>query len=176
MRHMGLAEATAPFEAVRREPHPAEIVKRFNWLETGRHVWLEALERTPGEWDPTAEIQIKGRWPKEPFEQRQRLWEYVKTQCAFLEGSIKGNRVKITAEGIGRLRVWFDPELVDYGRPVSVSINRKSRGRLRLERSPETLLREVHRTGDTARLYWACLLYTSPSPRDGLLSRMPSSA
>ena len=24
--------------------------------------------------------------------------------------------------------------------------------------------------------YHACLLYTSPSPRDGLLSRMPSSA
>ena len=28
--------------------------------------------------------------------------------------------------------------------------------------------------GDT--IYYACLLYTSPSPRDGLLSRMPSSA
>ena len=27
-----------------------------------------------------------------------------------------------------------------------------------------------------ATTYWACLLYTSPSPRDGLLSRMPSSA
>ena len=25
-------------------------------------------------------------------------------------------------------------------------------------------------------LYNSCLLYTSPSPRDGLLSRMPSSA
>ena len=25
-------------------------------------------------------------------------------------------------------------------------------------------------------LAWICLLYTSPSPRDGLLSRMPSSA
>ena len=25
-------------------------------------------------------------------------------------------------------------------------------------------------------LCWGCLLYTSPSPRDGLLSRMPSSA
>ena len=24
--------------------------------------------------------------------------------------------------------------------------------------------------------WWSCLLYTSPSPRDGLLSRMPSSA
>ena len=27
-----------------------------------------------------------------------------------------------------------------------------------------------------ARLFTDCLLYTSPSPRDGLLSRMPSSA
>src|SRR5664279_203591 len=28
----------------------------------------------------------------------------------------------------------------------------------------------------TIMLYYLCLLYTSPSPRDGLLSRMPSSA
>ena len=29
---------------------------------------------------------------------------------------------------------------------------------------------------DTGEQVWRCLLYTSPSPRDGLLSRMPSSA
>ena len=29
---------------------------------------------------------------------------------------------------------------------------------------------------DVAFMSWFCLLYTSPSPRDGLLSRMPSSA
>ena len=29
---------------------------------------------------------------------------------------------------------------------------------------------------NTALIYDSCLLYTSPSPRDGLLSRMPSSA
>ena len=28
----------------------------------------------------------------------------------------------------------------------------------------------------TKKAYKTCLLYTSPSPRDGLLSRMPSSA
>ena len=28
----------------------------------------------------------------------------------------------------------------------------------------------------TSKVNWFCLLYTSPSPRDGLLSRMPSSA
>ena len=31
-------------------------------------------------------------------------------------------------------------------------------------------------TKSTSDFYTACLLYTSPSPRDGLLSRMPSSA
>ena len=29
---------------------------------------------------------------------------------------------------------------------------------------------------DSGIKHYACLLYTSPSPRDGLLSRMPSSA
>ena len=32
------------------------------------------------------------------------------------------------------------------------------------------------RKGDNAPMAVICLLYTSPSPRDGLLSRMPSSA
>ena len=30
--------------------------------------------------------------------------------------------------------------------------------------------------GDKPNVCFTCLLYTSPSPRDGLLSRMPSSA
>ena len=42
------------------------------------------------------------------------------------------------------------------------------------------VLIKVFRTGicgtDLHIYNWDCLLYTSPSPRDGLLSRMPSSA
>ena len=34
----------------------------------------------------------------------------------------------------------------------------------------------VHEAADTIYHLLVCLLYTSPSPRDGLLSRMPSSA
>ena len=34
----------------------------------------------------------------------------------------------------------------------------------------------VNRFNSTLQMVYACLLYTSPSPRDGLLSRMPSSA
>src|SRR5665647_1436731 len=41
--------------------------------------------------------------------------------------------------------------------------------------------RPIEKAGPLAGLtvhvkYWDCLLYTSPSPRDGLLPRMPSSA
>ena len=37
-------------------------------------------------------------------------------------------------------------------------------------------IKSVRGSSPDGALYWLCLLYTSPSPRDGLLSRMPSSA
>ena len=44
-------------------------------------------------------------------------------------------------------------------------------------RSVEEMIGQTHRLDvHEAALARACLLYTSPSPRDGLLSRMPSSA
>ena len=36
--------------------------------------------------------------------------------------------------------------------------------------------RAVHFDGQTQRIFQSCLLYTSPSPRDLWISRMPSSA
>ena len=43
---------------------------------------------------------------------------------------------------------------------------------LKLQRAPELNIRALLRPA----VFVPCLLYTSPSPRDGLLSRMPSSA
>ena len=40
----------------------------------------------------------------------------------------------------------------------------------------ELIDKELNEMVPIFRKYIACLLYTSPSPRDGLLSRMPSSA
>ena len=39
-----------------------------------------------------------------------------------------------------------------------------------------TRLKELMDKKDSVNIFLSCLLYTSPSPRDGLLSRMPSSA
>ena len=49
-----------------------------------------------------------------------------------------------------------------------LKLNNKGRPRLQIFKSCPNLIREIQSI--------PCLLYTSPSPRDGLLSRMPSSA
>ena len=49
-----------------------------------------------------------------------------------------------------------------------------SSGGHKLSRNSKNLLEDSREK--IAELLNACLLYTSPSPRDGLLSRMPSSA
>ena len=48
-------------------------------------------------------------------------------------------------------------------------------GTFDIPREPFSKLIEANRIDQRAKRY-PCLLYTSPSPRDGLLSRMPSSA
>ena len=40
----------------------------------------------------------------------------------------------------------------------------------------DKFIEAIERDGSESILPYSCLLYTSPSPRDGLLSRMPSSA
>ena len=82
-----------------------------------------------------------------------KLREYMRARArVLLIGEVTGLRV--TAKG-----VYF--ELRDANGALPCSMWRDAWDRLKL---PEGAIRD------------GCLLYTSPSPRDGLLSRMPSSA
>ena len=55
------------------------------------------------------------------------------------------------------------------------SIAKKKIAKKSKSTTDKTILDEIIRV-DHAGEYGACLLYTSPSPRDATLSRMPSSA
>ena len=67
--------------------------------------------------------------------------------------------------------------LQDFGGPKFRSIVAASASALlRTSLKTVTTWREWIGQLDRAAQEWLCLLYTSPSPRDGLLSRMPSSA
>jgi hypothetical protein len=85
------------------------------------------------------------------------VWAQVRKQCALLKGSIRDNRIEVVAQGIRRVRVYLDQELVDFDRKVTIVVNGR-RSRLRaVARKVEVMLQHVHETGDTARLYWDCV-------------------
>ena len=115
---------------------------------------------------------------------RQDSWRWD----ALHAGRLTGSRVAavcglLESDAAAALRI--PKSLAGHGRAVRAASHLR-------ERPDASLLAEVFRDGDydddedagewraspdSPYAYdWACLLYTSPSPRDGLLSRMPSSA
>ena len=154
-RDMEIPEAMTKLGGVVRDAHPRELVKRFNHLDAGDHYWLRALSRKPGEWSPTARMPIMGKWPDDPLKQREAIWESVKSYCAFMKASARDQTIEVTTQGIGTIRVYFDPAIVNDRAKVTVSINGVSRTPFVPERKTETMLQHVHETGDTARLYWS---------------------
>ena len=76
------------------------------------------------------------------------------------------DHLNLKTVGIGHLCREDEPEYeMEVGTPISD------------ERVQQLFERDLDMVRlDCVKLYPNCLLYTSPSPRDGLLSRMPSSA
>ena len=64
----------------------------------------------------------------------------------------------------------FNVDINNYNGPLDVLLDLAKAQKVDLEEISITKL------ADQFHDYITCLLYTSPSPRDGLLSRMPSSA
>ena len=75
-------------------------------------------------------------------------------------------------KGVNVIHAQCDPELVnDRSLPYTAYlVEYESNGQVCYDIAAGSKMVEVFDH------YWDCLLYTSPSPRDGLLSRMPSSA
>ena len=74
-----------------------------------------------------------------------------------LTDSKAGERAARTAESAAQTQAGFQQQALDYLKETQAPITEAQ-------------------TGSLSRLGSFCLLYTSPSPRDATLSRMPSSA
>ena len=96
---------------------------------------------------------------------RDDISSRVRALIAQRERSILASSVSDRERVLSKLRHWMDhAEAGDSNRIRSAELLGKTSG----------LFRDVVETSDSKSS--DCLLYTSPSPRDGLLSRMPSSA
>ena len=71
--------------------------------------------------------------------------------------------------------IWFEPITIDQFTGSMVNMD-KALGIEVTEIGDDYIIAKMPVTEKTKQPYGICLLYTSPSPRDGLLSRMPSSA
>ena len=83
-------------------------------------------------------------------------------------------------DGHGGLKVFFEHRLLHHMEEIS-SILFFLLGAMTIVELVDAhngfaVITDRIKTRKKGRLLWICLLYTSPSPRDGLLSRMPSSA
>ena len=69
------------------------------------------------------------------------------------------------------------PSLAEFRRCLDAEMKRlKASGESCRKKKAESITEEEEGKIWEMKLLGDCLLYTSPSPRDGLLSRMPSSA
>jgi len=75
--------------------------------------------------------------------------------------------------GAERVRIWLSPELLDFTRPVNVSLDGKRLTRDRIEADPAVLLEDLRTRGDRQHPFWAVLESTrgpaaaSPAARKG---------
>ena len=63
-----------------------------------------------------------------------------------------------------------------YAQPFDVRYKQDASPVTEVDENAEKAIKQVLQTRFPEHGFFGCLLYTSPSPRDGLLSRMPSSA
>ena len=110
---------------------------------------------------PVGAIRISEEASAEKIQSLARELQILRSQIQTI--SSQNSEYGITVEALSNQ----DPE-----RPVYRSL-----GNILLEVDDrQSLESELKDAQDALKEHLSCLLYTSPSPRDGLLSRMPSSA
>ena len=90
-------------------------------------------------------------------------------------GSSKGSRRLVLVHSLAMVAEFWEATAIELGSDFEIlAIDCRGHGASDKPQGPFSV--ELF-AGDLAAVFdHACLLYTSPSPRDGLLSRMPSSA
>ena len=121
--------------------------------------------------------------PKRLYFASQRVWKSENRGDAWqpISGDLTLNEERMTFPYYGKTQSWDNPwdvfAMSNYNTITSLAESPKQEG-LIYAGTDDGLIQVTENGGTNWRKTTlnTCLLYTSPSPRDGLLSRMPSSA
>lgn len=133
-----------------------EIQRMFEWMELHKRVFFprdfECVTMRP--WDnffwwaeidemPSRSIVVPANWPPP-----------TSLRPARTEGHILENNRITLRTGAERATVWLSPEMVDFSKPIAVSIDGRSRNQP-IEASREVLLEDIRTRGDRQHPFWA---------------------
>jgi len=134
------------FEGQKRIADPATLISVRDKVHLAPYYWTE-INETDGEvadlqqsiFDNTAiELVRDGIFPT-------------------LKGDIQGNRVLIESQRVKKMTLFFNNRLIDFSKPVVISVNGKTHFEGLLSESPTLLLKEAHRRKDRLSFYSASL-------------------
>ena len=166
------------------------VVERDDWRQEGWTVRgnLEDLQSDFQNWHPTIAQIIKSVAPDQLFRwalfDRAPLKTWVDGHAALL-GDAAHPMLPFLAQGAAMAveDSWvIAREISQKGRGIPQSLtayqNFRRARTSKVQTGSKANMKTFHRQSILGQIgtYGPCLLYTSPSPRDGLLSRMPSSA
>ena len=67
--------------------------------------------------------------------------------------NLGGNRLKVTTTNVSRFTLWLHPTMVDFGKPVQVTVNGEPRFDARVAPSLATALESFERRRDWGLVY-----------------------
>ncbi len=124
----------------RRNFFPKEFVAKtmrgsdtfFWWVELGQLPAKSLVD--PADWPPP-----RGTLPAET------------------KGTLTGQNVLYVQTGVGQIRVWLAPEMLDFDQRATISVNGKRIGGPEIQPSLAVLLEDVRTRGDRQHPFWARL-------------------
>jgi len=129
-----------------------------------RWITLDAADEAPLEYDVLQRHgpgHTKDSTPEE-WEQWKLAHTTVKRNGAMIEAvNLGGNRLKVTTTNVSRFTLWLHPTMVDFGKPIQVTVNGKPRFDARVAPSLATALESFERRRDWGLVYPAKITLTS---------------
>lgn len=142
-------EVAAWLESRRRTPYPEEIVYKTYEKAFARAYWVEIVKRSEVRPRAAVHMDIHGK----EAERRTELFP-----AAVVRAKRAGNAISIDGEELREVRIWLSGAMVDFSKPVTVSLNgRKVHDRV-VRRSVDVLLDDYKARRDPGMTFGATLL------------------
>jgi pimeloyl-ACP methyl ester carboxylesterase len=154
------SELAAPILVKRRPSGPRQISHWFRYPSQGHAGWLRVLKIRGEVWEDQ-QLSIAARSTVD-FDAYVR--EVIQSKLAYMGGRIEGQLVEVETRGCERIEVMLGPDLVDFERPMTITINGTRRLRDKIIRPDiPTMLTAAYEGWDFQRLILARMSFTVKS-------------